>query len=130
MHVIRILIVDDNMCFRELVKGLLEFHTDLKVVGEAVNGRDAIDKARLLEPDLCLMDVNMPVMDGFDATRHLIKKLSAMKIILMSLFDTPGYRDAAIASGASGYIVKGTLPDELFYTIRDIMEDRRESCGT
>lgn len=112
------LIVDDDASFRRRVKGLLDTEPDIEVVGEAADGQEAILKARELKPDLVLMDVRMPGTNGINATRRLKDEMPELKVIIVSIFDLQEYREAAMASGASGYVVKKSLIKELVPTIR------------
>jgi DNA-binding NarL/FixJ family response regulator len=118
MRITRTLLVDDNAGFRRSMKEFLALEPDIEVVGEAADGREAILKARELRPDLVLMDVRMPGMSGIDATRQLKDEMPELKIIILTIFDLQAYRDAAMASGANGYVTKGSLFEELLPAIR------------
>ena len=114
----RVLIVDDSFGFRWRLKEFLAPEPDIQVVGEAGDGREAIEKAVELEPDVVLMDVRMAGMSGLEATRRLAAEQPAVRVIVLSRFDVQEYRDAAQASGASGYVAKRALVDELLPAIR------------
>ena len=116
---IRIMIVDDNATFREQLKEFLASEPDIEVVGEAADGQEAIRKARELQPDVVLMDVRMPGINGIHATRQLKEEMSEVKVIILSLYDIDEYRKAALDSGASGYVVKKSIVQELLPAIRD-----------
>jgi len=118
MRVIRTLIVDDHADFRQRVKEFLASEPEIEVVGEAADGQEAILKARELQPDLVLMDVRMPGINGISATRQLKEEMPEVKVIMLSLFDIDEYRKAALDSGASGYVVKKNLVQELIPAIR------------
>ncbi len=118
METIRILVVDDNAGFRRRLKEFLASEPDIEVIGEAGNAQEAILKARELQPDLVLMDVSMPGTNGIDATRQLKDEMPEVKVIMVSLFDSRQYREAALASGASGYVTKKSLIEELMPAIR------------
>jgi len=118
MRVIRTLVVDDNADFRQRVKEFLASEPEIEVVGEAADGQEAILKARELQPDLVLMDVRMPGINGISATRQLKEEMPEVKVIMLSLFDIDEYRKAALDSGASGYVVKKNLVQELIPAIR------------
>ena len=120
MQITRTLIVDDDASFRRRVKELLASEPDIEVIGEAADGQEAILKAKELEPDLVLMDVRMPGTNGINATRHLKDEMPELKIIMVSIFDLQEYREAAMASGASGYVVKKSLIEELVPVIRGV----------
>ena len=100
----RTLIVDDDGSFRQRIKELLATEPDIEVVGEAADGQEAIFEARELKPDLVLMDVRMPGLNGVNATRQLKDEMPELKVIILTIFDLQEYREAAIASGASGYV--------------------------
>jgi DNA-binding NarL/FixJ family response regulator len=117
----RTLIVDDDGSFRRRVKGLLASERDIEVIGEAGDGQEAILKARELEPDLVLMDVRMPGMNGVNATRQLKNEMPELKVLILTIFDLQEYREAAIASGASGYVIKKSLIEELMPAIRGVL---------
>jgi DNA-binding NarL/FixJ family response regulator len=121
MQTIKILIVDDEARFREQVKELLLVEPNIEVAGEAADGREAICQARELKPDLILMDVRMPGLNGIDATRQLKSEMPAMRVIILSLYDVAMYKKAAIASGADGYLKKSAMVKELIPTIRRVI---------
>jgi DNA-binding NarL/FixJ family response regulator len=114
----RVLIVDDNAGFRRRVREFLVAEPDIQVVGEAGDGWEAIQKAIELEPNVVLMDVRMAGMNGLEATRKLIVARPEVRIIILSRFDVQEYRDAAQISGASAYVVKNSLIDDLLPAIR------------
>lgn len=116
----RTLIVDDDGSFRQRIKELLATEPDIEVVGEAADGQEAIFEARELKPDLVLMDVRMPGLNGVNATRQLKDEMPELKVIILTIFDLQEYREAAIASGASGYVIKKSLLEELVPAIRDV----------
>jgi len=118
--IIRALIVDDDAGFRQRLKELLASEPDIIIVGEAARGQEAIQKARELRPDLVLMDVRMPGLNGVSATRQLKEEMPEAKVIMLSVFDLPEYREAAMASGASAYVVKKSVVEALVPTMREI----------
>jgi DNA-binding NarL/FixJ family response regulator len=118
VRITRTLVVDDDARFRRSVREVLASEPDIEVVGEAASGPEAILKARELKPDLVLMDVRMPGMNGVSATRQIKGEMPGVKIIILTIFDLPEYREAAMAGGASGYVVKKSLLKELLPAIR------------
>ena len=116
------LIVDDDAGFRQRVKQLLASEPDIEIIGEAADGREAILRAGELKPDLILMEVRMPGMNGVDATRQLKAEMPQLKVIMLTIFDLQEYREAAKASGASGYVIKKSLIQDLVPAIRDAFE--------
>ena len=102
----RLLIVDDHDLIRESTQLMLEGEPDLEVVGEAVNGRHALELCRQLRPDLVLMDVRMPDMDGLTATREIKKEMPAISVLMVSAYESEDYRREAARAGATYYILK------------------------
>ena len=118
MPIRKILIVDDDMRFRRFVRELFSPEEGLQIIGEAVDGQEAIRKAQELKPDLALVDITMPRMNGLDVTRRLKKILPELAIIILTIHDIDEYKKAAIASGASAYVVKKTMMAELVPAVR------------
>ena len=116
MDVIRIMLVDDHQIVREGLRRMLELEPDMKVVAEASNADKAIDQARVVEPDVIIMDVQMPGMDGIELTRRLTKDRPELKILVLTLYDE--YLPEAIAAGAVGYLRKDLGRWELVQAIR------------
>lgn len=108
-----LLLVDDHTLTRSGLRLLLELNTDFDVVGEAQNGRDAIAMAADLRPDIVLMDITMPELNGLEATRHIIKENSNAKIIVVSAHLEENRVRDALRAGAVGYLVKSAAPGEL-----------------
>jgi two-component system, NarL family, nitrate/nitrite response regulator NarL len=111
---IRILLVDDHSLFRAGIASLLSSREDMEVVGEAQDGRQALDAARNLKPDLVLMDVHMPNLGGIEATRQIRAELPETRVVMLTVSDQDRDLFEAIKSGASGYLLKNLEPDELF----------------
>lgn len=121
MKKISLLIVDDNAAFRQnLIEFLCEYK-DLEVIGEAGTGREALSKAKELHPEVVLIDVRMPDMDGLCTTRALKAQASPVKVVILTVFDCIEYRQSAEAAGADGYLVKTSITDELVPTIRTLV---------
>ncbi|MGK7947221.1 MAG: response regulator transcription factor [Xenococcaceae cyanobacterium] len=110
---IRILIVDDQKTIRELLKINLEKNKDLEIVGFAVNGKEAIKQVQELTPDLVLMDINMPVMNGLRATKVISQKFPNTKVIVFTTNDNDKYLNFALDVGAKGYLLKDTSDEEI-----------------
>jgi DNA-binding NarL/FixJ family response regulator len=115
---IRVLIADDQALVRSGFRMILEARDDLVVVGEAENGARAIELARELEPDVVLMDVRMPVLDGVEATRRLLEAGSEARVIILTTFDLDEYVFEALRAGASGFLLKDVQPAQLVEAIR------------
>jgi DNA-binding NarL/FixJ family response regulator len=117
---IRLLLVDDQMIIRQGLRSLLEAKPDLDVVGEAENGQQAIAQVEALQPDVVLMDVRMPVMDGVAATRLICQQFSATKVLVLTTFDDDDYVSQSMQLGARGYLLKDTHSDDLAVAIRSV----------
>ena len=117
---IRILLVDDQSIVREGLASLLETHADLEIVGEAANGKIAVERSRVLKPDVILMDVRMPIMDGVAAIRLLTQQAPEIKILVLTTFDDDEYVTKAMSYGAKGYLLKDTPSKELAQAIRSV----------
>jgi DNA-binding NarL/FixJ family response regulator len=117
---IRLLLVDDHPLMRTGLRMLLATEADLLVVGEAEDGQGAIDLAATLGPDVVLMDVEMPCMDGVTATGKLHQELPQIAIIVLTLYDSAEMRARALDAGAAAFVSKFTPTDELLITIRQI----------
>jgi DNA-binding NarL/FixJ family response regulator len=117
--VIRVLLVDDHAVMRAGFRTILEATGDISVVGEAVNGQEAIAAASALQPDVICMDVQMPVMDGLEATRLIVADPAiASAVIVVTTFDRDDYLFAALDAGASGFLLKNAGADELIAAVR------------
>jgi two-component system nitrate/nitrite response regulator NarL len=109
----RVLLVDDHAVVRDGIRARFENHPDFEVVGEAVNGRDAIIKAGELQPGVVLMDISMPVMNGMDAARQIRSDYPDMKVIILTMHEHKEYIQGVIRCGAHGYIVKDVTANEM-----------------
>ena len=116
---LRVLIVDDQHLVRSGFAMILSVEPDLEVVGEAENGRVGVAQARALRPDVVLMDVQMPVMDGIDATRQVVAEDLA-KVLILTTFDRDDYVFDALSAGASGFLLKNAEPDQLVDAVRTV----------
>ena len=121
MSAIRILLADDQTIIREGIRSLLTSHEDLYVVGEAGDGETAVALVRSLKPDVVLMDIRMPKMDGVEATRRIKGELPGTVVIVLTTFDDDEYVIKAMTYGASGYLLKDIGSDKLVEAIRDGM---------
>ena len=117
MESVRILIADDHRLFREGVRALLASIANALVVGEAATGSEAVAKTLELQPDVVLMDLQMPGMNGLEATRHILKVSPHVGIIVLTMFEDDESVFAAMKAGAKGYILKGADQDELMRAI-------------
>jgi len=117
---IKLVIVDDHRVVRSGVKALIETEPDLEVIGEAADGREAVTKVKAQNPDVVLMDLVMPEMDGVDATSEITKLSPAPEILILTSFSEEERIIQAIKAGASGYLIKDASPDELVQAIKDV----------
>ncbi len=117
---IRVFIVDDHALLREGICNLLDLYDDIEIVGEASRGKEAIEKLRDVTPDVILMDLVMPGMNGLEAMRIIAKKFPAMKILVLTQYETKEYILSAIKEGAAGYICKTAISSELLTAIRTV----------
>jgi len=114
----RVLLVDDQQLVRTGFRMILADEAGIEVVGEASNGREGVDAAARLQPDVVVMDIRMPVMDGVEATRIVCAEDPSIKVLILTTFDIDEYVVEAIRAGASGFLLKDVRPDELVEGIR------------
>jgi DNA-binding NarL/FixJ family response regulator len=117
-----ILIVDDNSGVRNVLTRILQKGREFSVVGEAEDGSEALELARALSPDLILMDLAMPRVNGLEATRKIKIERPGTKVIILTRYDEDAYRQAATQSGADAFLPKGTRLAELLATIRQVVQ--------
>lgn len=121
MSRMRVLLVDDQILFRKGLRALLASEDDMEVVSEAANGREALDKVKAFRPDVVLMDINMPVCDGIEATRLLKAEHPEIKVVILTVSDEDDDLFEAIKAGAEGYLLKNLRPEELTQMLRSVM---------
>ena len=119
-HQIQVLLVDDHVMVRKGMKALLDEYEDIHVIGEAANGSVAIELAQQLKPDVILMDLAMPLMDGIEATKRIIASQPDQRIIVLTSYSGDDKLFPAIKAGALGYLVKDAQPEELVESIRNV----------
>ena len=117
---VTVLICDDHALFREGVKTILSSQPDFEVVGEAEDGKEGIDLAARLQPDVVLMDISMPVLKGFEATRRIKKARPDVKVLILSVYDDEDLVARCLDAGASGYVLKDSPPPQLVYAIQAV----------
>lgn len=117
---IRVLLVDDQAIIRQGLKTLLELEPDLEIVGDGANGQIAVELVQSLTPDVILMDIRMPVMDGVAATQTIHRQFPNVKVLILTTFDDDDYVSEALRVGAIGYLLKDTPSEELANAIRAV----------
>lgn len=117
---IRVLIVDDQALIREGLKMMLSINGDIEVIGEAVNGLDAIEKTKQLTPDVILMDIKMPIMNGVEATKVIKGANEKVKIIILTTFNEEEFIFKGLRNGAEGYILKDVKAEEIIKAIKTV----------
>lgn len=123
---IKILIADDHHVVRRGLVFFLKTQKDIEVIGEAKNGQEAVEMTKRLNPDLVLMDLDMPIMDGIEATKQIKADLPDMKIMILTSFSDQDHVIPAIEAGASGYQLKDIEPDELVRTIKRLLSGENQ----
>jgi two-component system response regulator NreC len=119
---ISVLIADDHTIVRSGVRLLLEAEPDIRVVGEALNGREALELTESLQPDIVLMDITMPEMDGLEATRQLKARFPHIHVLVLTMHRSDDYFFEMLKAGASGYILKGAKTSELINAVRVVQQ--------
>ena len=119
-HPIRLLIVDDQRLMRDGLHTILDFEDDIEVIGEAENGAEALERYAALAPEVVLMDIRMPVMDGVEAIRALMKQDPAARVIILTTFDDDQYVFDGLRAGALGYLLKDVSGEELAAAVRTV----------
>ncbi|MBA3974323.1 MAG: DNA-binding response regulator [Candidatus Solibacter sp.] len=120
MAKIRILLADDHTLFRQGIRQLISAESDMEVIGEASNGSDAVERAAELKPDLVLMDIGMPGLSSFEATRQIKKNRPETKVLVLTMYDDEDYLVEGMEVGANGYVLKDSPSQQLVSAIRDV----------
>jgi two-component system response regulator NreC len=120
MPKIRCLLVDDHTLFRQGVRRLLESESDFEIVGESPDAGDAVEKARELRPDVVLMDIGMPGLSSFEATRNIKKNRPETKVLYLTMYEDEDYLLQCLEVGAAGYVLKDTPAPQLVSAVRDV----------
>lgn len=124
----RVLIVDDHPLVAKGLRAILETYDDIEIAGTLANGRDAIDRVTELDPDVMLLDLNMPQVNGLTATEMILERRPDTRILILSMHDTPEYVSTALSHGAMGYILKDVPTDEVKLAIDTVMRGERYLC--
>src|SRR6476469_7779651 len=120
MSKIRLMLADDHTLFRQGIRTLISVESDMEVVGEAATGNDAVERAAELRPDVILMDIGMPGISSFEATRQIRKIRPETKVLFLTMYDDEDYLVEGMEVGASGYVLKDSPSQQLVAAVRDI----------
>jgi len=129
MERVKVVLADDHLVVRKGIKNLLEEEKGFEVIGESSNGQEAVEAVEQLKPDLLIIDIRMPVMNGLEATQQLSGKLSTTKILVLSMHDDEDYILQSIEAGASGYLLKDTSKEEFIKAIKAIHQGGKYFSG-
>lgn len=124
----RVLVVDDHPMVAEGIQSILESYSDIEVVGAASGGREAIAQAEDLSPDVILMDLNMPDVGGLSATEIILERRPQIRVLILSMHDSPEYITTALSHGAVGYVLKDVQPEEIKIAIDAVMRGEQYLC--
>ena len=122
MNKIRVILAEDHTIVRQGLRSLLEQSDDIEVIAEAEDGREAVSKTEQLKPDIVLMDISMPILNGIEATRQIKKKFPDIKVLILTMHTTEEYISQILHAGASGYLVKKSAHHELLSAIKAIQK--------
>jgi two-component system response regulator NreC len=122
---IRVLICEDHALFREGLRAILRDHTHIEIVGEATTGREAVEKAKRLRPDVALMDLEMPEMSGLEATRRIVHADPGVKVLVLTLYDDEEVVARCLDAGAAGYVLKDGPSDQLLLAMEAVHKGQR-----
>jgi len=122
---ITIILADDHRVVREGLRALLERHDDIKVVGEAADGREAVKLAATLKPDVVVMDISMPVLNGIEATQQVLEVSPSSRVIILSMYSTSEHIFRSFKAGAQGYLLKESAGEDVVNAVRVVREGRR-----
>jgi two-component system response regulator NreC len=122
---IRVLICEDHALFREGLRAILRDHTHIEIVGEATTGREAVEKAKRLRPEVVLMDLEMPEMSGLEATRRIVHADTGVKVVMLTLYDDEEVVARCLDAGAAGYVLKDGPSDQLLVAMEAVHKGQR-----
>lgn len=129
MDRIKIFIVEDHTLLREAWKMALSVHTHFEIVGESGNGEEAVEMVKKLRPDVITMDINLPGINGIEATKRIRRILPGAKVLAVSMHTQPTYARRIMQAGASGYVTKNSSSDEMFKAITEVYKGRKYVCA-
>jgi DNA-binding NarL/FixJ family response regulator len=126
MKIIKILIVDDHEIFRRGLRALLEPYSEWQICGEAVDGVDAVEKCKPLGPDIVILDITMPRLNGLEAARLIKKQNPNLRIVMITQHDSPQVQAAAMEAGAQAFVTKSSVGNELVASLRTMIKNMGE----
>ncbi len=124
----RVLIVDDHPMVAAGISAILETYDDIDVVGTLANGQEAVDRVAEIDPDVVLLDLNMPKLSGLSAAEIILERRPGTRILILSMHDTPDYISTALGHGAMGYVLKDVPTEEVKHAIDTVMQGKRYLC--
>ncbi|MCY4301116.1 MAG: response regulator transcription factor [Aestuariivita sp.] len=127
-NMVKIMIVDDHPMVAKGIQSILETYEDITIVGTLHNGQDAVEQVAYLQPDVILMDLNMPKLGGLSATEILLERYPSLRILILSMHDNPQYISSALSHGAMGYVLKDVPTDEIKLAIDTLMRGKHYLC--
>ena len=122
---ITVLLADDHTVVREGLRFILESPGDIRIMDTAANGQEAVERAYLHCPDVAVIDISMPIMDGIEATRYICEHCPETHIVVLSMYDSPEYVQRALKAGAAGYVLKDAAGNELVEAVRALHQGKR-----
>lgn len=125
MKNLRILLADDHALIRRGARGVLQSHSGWRVVGEAANGGEAVEKAKKLKPDVAIVDISMPELDGVQVTRQIREAVPHTKVLILTMHDSDQMVQNALDAGAHGYVLKSHLTESLVQGVKDVVAGKR-----
>ncbi|SMY09685.1 response regulator transcription factor [Flavimaricola marinus] len=128
MTVTRVMIVDDHPMVAEGIQSILETYDDIEIVATLSNGQEAVDHLEALNPDVILLDLNLPVMGGLTATEIMLERAPDTRVLILSMHDSPEYISTALSHGAMGYVLKDVPTEEIKTAIDAVMAGKRYLC--
>jgi len=129
MGKIKIVLADDHVLVRDGIKSLLEDQEDIEVIGEATNGKEALEISGKILPDVLIIDIRMPEMNGIDAVAEIAKKFNSIRTLVLSMHDSEEYVVKAIQAGADGYLLKGATKEELLKAVHSVAKGSKYFTG-
>jgi DNA-binding NarL/FixJ family response regulator len=129
MKLTRVLLVDDHEVVRKGLRSLIDSRSEFEIVGEAINGKDAVEKTTRLKPDVVILDLSMPEMSGLEATRQIVQSVPQTQVLVLTIHDSENMASAALQAGARGYVLKSDAGRELLTALISLREHKTYFTG-